>query len=103
MTKFAVSASILGLAGMAILAGPAAADPPADARPLSQIAQALEKVPGYLFLQELKWDENAGAWTAIYRTVNGMDKHILVHAQTGAISEPAPSGAGEDPKPNGLE
>ncbi|MCP1198685.1 PepSY domain-containing protein [Notoacmeibacter sp. MSK16QG-6] len=89
MVKLAIPALGLIAAGAVAPSSPVAADPPSDARPLSEIAQALEQVPGYLFLQELKWDDAAEAWTAIYRVSNGMDKRILIDARTGAITEAA--------------
>lgn len=107
MKQFSAPAFCFALTSAILFSPPAAGDPPTDARPLSQIVQALEKVPGYLFLQELRWDESARAWVAIYRVTNGMDKHILIDAQSGAITETGPDGSvseAQTPEPiDGIE
>ncbi|RLQ87126.1 PepSY domain-containing protein [Notoacmeibacter ruber] len=77
----------LSLAGAVTLAMPLHAAPPSDAMPISDIAAALEKVPGYLYLRDLSWDEESGGWNAVYHVTNGMDKRVRIDARTGAISE----------------
>lgn len=86
MKRFLPTVPILIAAATAV-ATPANAEPPEDSMKLSQIAVALEALPGYLYLQEMSWDDEAEGWTAIYRVSNGMDKRVRVDARTGAISE----------------
>ncbi len=87
MKRLFRSALIVVIAGASWPALAAIAEPPSEAMRASEIASTLEKLPGYLYLREMRWNDERGDWSAIYHASNGMDKRVHVDARTGAIEE----------------
>jgi uncharacterized membrane protein YkoI len=74
------------LAAMAfvVLAGPASAAPPSNAKPLSEIIQAIEAQADVSYFSEIDWDDD-GYWEIDYVRRDGAKVEIEVDPLTGAI------------------
>lgn len=72
----------LALLASAALAWPALAQPPADARPLSEIIAALEAQGDVAWFDEIEWDDD-GYWEIEYVRASGGKVKIEIDPVSG--------------------
>jgi hypothetical protein len=78
--------SILALTLLAApVSGPALAQPPADAKPLSEILATLEQSENVAWFDEIDWDDDDGYWEIEYHRQGGGSVEIEVDPVSGAI------------------
>lgn len=66
------------------LAAPALAQPPADAKPLSEVLATLEQSENVSWFDEVDWDDD-GYWEIEYRRQDGGSVEIKVDPISGEI------------------
>jgi hypothetical protein len=73
------AAAFAAAAGMS---GAAYAQPPADAKPLSEIISSLEAQDGFGHIEDVEWD-SAGYWEIEYRRTDGSKIEVDVDPVSG--------------------
>jgi hypothetical protein len=73
----------LPLLGLLILAPPALAAPPSDAKPLSEIIKMLEDREDVAYFEEVEWDDDDGHWDIEYVRPGGDEVEIEVDPVSG--------------------
>ncbi|WP_248309931.1 PepSY domain-containing protein [Bosea sp. WAO] len=71
------------LLALALAVGPAAAAPPQNAKPLSQIVAGIEGVSGFASIKEVEWD-NDGYWEIEYLKADGSRVEVKIDPVTGS-------------------
>lgn len=75
---------LLALPLLAASTAAALAQPPADAKPLSDVLAALERSENVAWFDEIDWDDD-GYWEIEYRRADGGRVEIRVDPVSGAI------------------
>jgi len=72
------SLAALPLLGLLMLAPPALAAPPSDAKPLSEIIKMLEDRGDVAYFEEVEWDDDDEHWDIEYVRTGGGEVEIEV-------------------------
>jgi hypothetical protein len=70
------------LMAIAFVATPAAAAPPDNAMPLSEIIRALEEQGDVAYFDEIEWDDD-GYWEIEYYRTDGAEVEIMIDPVSG--------------------
>lgn len=74
--------ALISLVGAFALAQPVLAEPPADARPLSEIVTALEDADDVSHFDEIEWDDD-GYWEIEYVRGDGSRVEVKIDPVSG--------------------
>ena len=81
-TSMTRSIALVPLAALLAFAQPAAAAPPSNAKPLSEIVAALERGGDVAYFDEIEWDDD-GYWEVEYYRRDGSKVEVKIDPVTG--------------------